>query len=55
MGRKKVDRSNKLIRSFETTIFLDTRLRAAALKYNLTISALIRKTLEEYFENREGL
>lgn len=51
MGRKKIDRSDKLIRSFETTVPLDDRLRKAANKRGVTVSAFIRLILEEYFEN----
>lgn len=55
MGRKKVDRSNKFIRSFETTTPLDARLKQTALKKNITLSALIRQILEEYFEDRDRI
>lgn len=51
MGRKKVDRSSKFIRSFETTIPLDARLKNLATRRDTTVSALIRQILEEYFEN----
>lgn len=51
MGRRKVDRSDKSIRSFETTIPLDTRLKKLAFRRDTTVSALIRAILEEYFEN----
>ena len=53
MGRKKVDRSNKIIQSFETTKPLKTRLEARAEKRNMTVSALIREILERYFEERQ--
>lgn len=53
MGRKKVDRSDKLILSFETTKPLITRLREKAEERNMTVSALIREILEKYFENRD--
>jgi predicted DNA-binding protein len=52
MGRKKVDRSNKVIQSFETTRPLKVRLEELAKKRNLTVSALIREILERYFEER---
>lgn len=52
MGRKKVDRSNKVIQSFETTRPLKVRLEDLAKKRNLTVSALIREILERYFEER---
>lgn len=55
MGRKKVDRSNKFIRSFETTIPLDARLKTEASSKNITVSALIRWILEEHFENRDRI
>lgn len=51
MGRKKIDRSDKSIRSFETTAPLDARLKSLAEKRGMTVSALIRRILEEYFEN----
>ena len=53
MGRKKVDRSNKVIQTFESTKPLVDRLKETAAKRNLTVSALIRNILECYFENRE--
>jgi predicted DNA-binding protein len=52
MGRKKVDRSNKVIQTFETTKPLKVRLEELAKKRNLTVSALIREILERYFEER---
>lgn len=53
MGRKKVDRSNKRMQTFETTLPLKQRLEKLALKRDITVSALIREILEKYFENRE--
>lgn len=53
MGRKKVDRSNKIIQSFETTKPLKARLEARAEKKKMTVSALIREILEKYFEERQ--
>lgn len=53
MGRKKVDRSDKLILSFETTKPLIARLKDTAKDRETTVSALIREILEKYFENRE--
>ena len=53
MGRKKLDRSNKVIQSFEATRPLIDRLRATAKSRGITVSALIRYILEHYFENRE--
>lgn len=55
MGRKKVDRSQKIMQTFETTVPLKQRLKMAAKKKNKTVSALIREILESYFENREGI
>jgi predicted DNA-binding protein len=54
MGRKKVDRSDKIIQTFETTRPLKTRLREQAKKKGLTVSALIREILEKYFEDRRN-
>jgi hypothetical protein len=53
MGRRKVDRSNKVIQTFESTIPLKLRLQETAKERNITVSALIRYILEHYFENRE--
>jgi predicted DNA-binding protein len=53
MGRKKVDRSDKLIQSFEMSRPLSERLKETASKRGITVSALIRYILELYFENRE--
>lgn len=53
MGRKKVDRSNKVIQSFESSKPLADRLKATAKARGITVSALIRYILEHYFENRE--
>jgi hypothetical protein len=52
MGRKKVDRSNKAMQSFETTKPLKMRLRLKAAERRITVSALIREILERYFEER---
>jgi predicted DNA-binding protein len=52
MGRKKVDRSDKIIQTFETTKPLKIRLRELAQNKGLTVSALIREILEKYFEER---
>lgn len=52
MGRKKVDRSDKLMQSFEITKPLKVRLEAKAEKREMTVSALIREILEAYFEER---
>lgn len=53
MGRKKVDRSDKVIQTFESSKPLVSRLKEAAQKRGITVSALIRYILEHYFENRE--
>ena len=52
MGRKKVDRSNKVMQSFETTRPLKIRLEDLAKKKGITVSALIREILERHFEER---
>lgn len=52
MGRKKVDRSDKRIRTFETTKPLEDRLKDLAKKKEVTVSALIREILERFFEDR---
>lgn len=53
MGRRKVDRSDKLIQSFEASRPLIQRLKETAADRGITVSALIRYILEHYFENRE--
>jgi predicted DNA binding CopG/RHH family protein len=53
MGRKKVDRSNKVIQTFESSRPLVERLKETAKARGITVSALIRYILEHYFENRE--
>ena len=53
MGRKKIDRSNKVIQTFESSKPLINRLKETAKERNITVSALIRYILEHYFENRE--
>ena len=52
MGRKKVDRSNKVMQTFETTRPLKIRLEELAKKKGITVSALIREILERHFEER---
>lgn len=54
MGRKKVDRSDKIIQTFEATRPLKNRLREQAKKQNITVSALIRDILERFFEERRS-
>ena len=53
MGRKKVDRSDKVMQTFESSKPLVDRLKYTAKQRNITVSALIRYILEHYFENRE--
>ena len=53
MGRKKVDRSDKVMQTFESSKPLIDRLKSTAQERGLTVSALIRYILEHYFENRE--
>ena len=52
MGRKKVDRSNKVMQTFESTKPLKERLLGKAKKRGITVSALIREILEKHFEER---
>ena len=52
MGRRKIDRSDKIMQTFETTKPLKIRLREQAKEKGLTVSALIREILEKYFEER---
>ncbi len=53
MGRKKTDRSDKVIQTFESSRPLILRLKETAERKNITVSALIREILENYFENRD--
>ena len=53
MGRKKIDRSDKVMQTFESSKPLVERLKTAAKARGITVSALIRYILEHYFENRE--
>lgn len=52
MSRPKVDRSNKVMQTFESTKPLKARLQDRAKKRNITVSALIREILEKYIEER---
>jgi predicted DNA-binding ribbon-helix-helix protein len=52
MGRKKVDRSDKVMQTFEATRPLKIRLEDLAKKRGITVSALIREILERHFEDR---
>ena len=53
MGRKKVDRSDKVMQTFESSKPLIDRLKATGQLRGITVSALIKDILERYFENRE--
>ena len=53
MGRRKVDRSDKVMQTFESSKPLIERLKTTAQTRGITVSALIRYILEHYFENRE--
>ena len=55
MGRKKVDRSDKLILSFELTRPLKERLKELAERRGRTVSYTVRQILEDYFERREDI
>lgn len=55
MGRRKKDRRDKVMQTFETTRPLKARLQTVAERKNITISALIREILERYFEDRDKL
>ena len=55
MGRKKVDRSDKIMLSFELTRPLKDRLKDLAVKRDKTVSHIIRQILEDYFERREDI
>ena len=53
VGRKKIDRSDKIMQTFESSKPLIDRLKETAKTRGITVSALIRYILEHYFENRE--
>ena len=53
MGRRKIDRSDKVMQTFESSKPLVDRLKSTAVARGMTVSALIRYILEHYFENRE--
>ena len=53
MGRRKIDRSDKVMQTFESSRPLAERLKCTAKERDMTVSALIRYILEHYFENRE--
>ena len=52
MGRKKVDRSDKIRKSLETTKPHRERLIEKEKRKEITVSALIRELLEKHFEER---
>lgn len=52
MSRPKLDRSNKVIQTFESTRPLKARLEEIAKRKNITVSALIRDILEKHIEER---
>ena len=52
MLRRRIDRSQKSIQTFEITKPLKIRLEDLAKKQNKTLSAVIREILERYFEER---
>lgn len=54
MGRKKVDRSDKIMQTFETSKPLKARLKEQAKNQGVTVSAFIREILEKYFEERRN-
>lgn len=53
MGRKKKDRRDKVMQSFESTKPLKERLIAEAEERDMTLSALIRDILCRHFEDRD--
>lgn len=55
MGRRKIDRSDKIMQSFETTRPLKLRLELLAERKGITVSALIREILEKHFEDRKEI
>lgn len=52
MGRKKKDRSNKILLAFEATKPLKERLEAEAEARDMSVSAVIREKLEKSYEDR---
>jgi hypothetical protein len=54
MGRRKIDRSDKIMQTFETTKPLKVRLNDAAKEQGMTVSALIRGILEQFFEDHRA-
>ena len=52
MGRRKVDRSDKVMMAFEASRPLKERLEAIAERRGTSVSAVIRELLERQFEER---
>lgn len=52
MGRRKIDRTDKVIQSFESSKYLKIRLKKIAKTKGITVSALIRNILESYLQER---
>lgn len=52
MGRKKKDRSNKILLAFEATKPLKVRLEEEAARRDMSVSAVIREKLEKSYEDR---
>jgi len=52
MGRKKKDRSNKILLAFEATRPLKVRLEEEAERRDMSVSAVIREKLEKSYEDR---
>ena len=50
MGRRKTDRSDKIIIGFESTVPLKIRLEEEAKRRYMSLSALIREILEKHYE-----
>ena len=53
MGRRKTDRSDKIIVGFESTVPLKIRLEEEAKRRYMSLSALIREILEKHYEEME--
>ena len=54
MGRRKVDRSDKIMQTFETNKQIKGRLKMKEKSRGMTVSALIREILEQHFEERRA-
>ena len=53
MGRRKTDRSDKIIVGFDSTVPLNIRLEEEAKRRYMSLSALIREILEKHYEEGE--